>query len=545
MNNKYLTEQNRSPRKLKFGIAAVLVLLAVAASVADAVVYLYSDKGFVVNSAVLDFSGEADADMEVSGSVRLQSQLHSYGIRGGACALMYADDAESGQERIADIFSAVDTHAGSGSFRLTMQLQDPEYAKVRSFLRDMSQGSSSSRASVDCDVDFTLLAYSAIPVHHTYSFSQDIDLTGPEHDSTSSLARAQERLKAALNLKVNADADTVRIPLSEPLSVAFPFPVKSFILNVPEIRYDVTSTKNSHETDYFLSTSASKVDLVPLEESDSSDLDTVLTLGCRHRDSAEACALTEALHFQDWMEEIKAGQVTVNAETPPRMSNFFSRLLGESHVIKARKRDTVDDGSSTTRYLSDLISPRDPDVSTGAECVVVDADSAYDSFICQFVEDGFYIFYLDIADESGQLGHFKGVTSWSQEGKFAFVTDMEAVYTGGYVATANVSSSCDYKNASLLFDYYESGVTRIHTNVFTWWDIVDEGASGDVRYIMQFNEDLSADNHEVLSEGVLTYGNNRYFTQFTLNETNPSLVAQSLLGVGDGGYGGVPFNWYD
>lgn len=536
-----LSTHRERANKLPWKKAVVcLVFCIIGISLVDVLVYVYSDKSLAVDSATLDLSGEFDATLSVSGSARFQSNMHSYSVSGGRCRLLYADSAAVELQRIADIFVVMETEMSQrGEFHLNMQLQRSEYPQLRSFLWAASSGrTEAARAALSCDVDLVLNVYTSFPLSHTYSFEQDIDLTmSSSKNSGSSLQSAFDDM---MNIKLpssSIDASEILFPVSLPVGIVLPFTANSFTVNIPEMVYELTSTGNEKQADLFISSSRSELELT----SSAPCLNTIVSIGCRRRGGAD-CSLAEGIHLDDWVSDVRNGEIKFNADTEPSKSSFLTKLLGENHFVRGRKyQGHINSGGH--RALTDLISPRDPDVSNGAECVVFDADSAYESFVCYVVEKGFHVFYVDIADESGYLGYFKGVTSWSVDGGFAFTSNMEAAYDGGYLLTMNVSSSCDYQNASVVFNYYEGSTTRIHTNVFSWWQFANGGEIGDVRYIMQLEESISSSLHGLVSDGVLTYGNHSYAVYTTLNETNPDLEPEYAVAVGHGTYGGVASSW--
>jgi hypothetical protein len=190
---------------------------------------------------------------------------------------------------------------------------------------------------------------------------------------------------------------------------------------------------------------------------------------------------------------------------------------------------------------SDLVSPRDPALTNDSSCFLVTADSFSESLLCAEVEKGFSMMYLDVVDESGTIATIKITTSWTPTGEFAFATDFEAVFRGGYSFTANASASNDFKNASILFNYYEDSDRLLHGNVFTSWSFPNHGSEGDLYYSLRLSEEFGLFG-DLETEGLLTYGDNAYHAKVVqdvaLNQFKYNMTAEA-----SGRYGGTWTHW--
>jgi hypothetical protein len=134
------------------------------------------------------------------------------------------------------------------------------------------------------------------------------------------------------------------------------------------------------------------------------------------------------------------------------------------------------------------------------------------------------------------------VTSWAPFDEFAFTTDFVADFRGEYLFVANVSASKDFKNSSLLLNYFEGSHCFFHGNAFTSWSFPQHGSQGDFFYSIQFFEEFGIFG-TLATEGFLTYGDNHYHVklaqEIALNQMKYNLTAEGV-----GRYGGTWLQWF-
>ena len=149
--------------------------------------------------------------------------------------------------------------------------------------------------------------------------------------------------------------------------------------------------------------------------------------------------------------------------------------------------------------------------------------------------------YFIVNDKSGVITTINSVSSWATSGKFAFITDIQVAVRGGYLSTFNISMSEDYKNASLLFNYWENGSKLLHTNIFTAWKFPEGGLKGNLEYWVTFSKDIG--NPGFLdTQGRITYGDNKYEIKL-LQNIYLAEVNYNMIFEGNGRYGGTWTHW--
>jgi hypothetical protein len=201
------------------------------------------------------------------------------------------------------------------------------------------------------------------------------------------------------------------------------------------------------------------------------------------------------------------------------------------------------DGASASNLLyKNLLRPSDPNLSQGAECINVNADNIYDIHFCSLIEKHFFQFYAEVYDEHEKLGEGNLVTSWTNANKFTFTSDASVFIRGGYLAIGNVSVSEDFRNASLLFKYSESDVSRIYANILTFWETVSF-SEGDVNYVLEFSESINDSYETLCSTGFLQYTLEQYAFGMKLYENEISMNTVGVAANGTGRYSGTLQDW--
>lgn len=534
-------------------------------AIVDMIVYNFSDKHFAVHNAKLTLEGDdVDAALGASASMKLTSLFHSYDVSNGHCQLFYAD-GENSLRPIGDIHGNIDrVRRYSDEVKLSFTLTNTEYTQLRRLLWDVyAGGSPQNKAKVECSAMGTVHFFHTIPVSLTVKpsfellgpnqmyFSDKFNLENPEGGNSliQTLKNAFDAIQDTVKVE-HVNQKQVKFSLSkqfENVMDAAPFPVSSFVVSIPELSYDLSTLEDNQHTRLLLSNVPSDVNLVSQESS----LVSTFSLSCAEFDGGgdgtgdmaaggESCTLVDSLHLDRVLKNLREGQLHMTASS--RSPNFISGIVGAEHYISGHKYQPENAVADRGRYLGEMISPSDPDVSdSGVDCIAVDGDNVYDSVLCLNVAKGFVKTYLDVSDEDGVMSVMQGVTAWALEGGVAFTTDIATSARGGYVALMNVSASEDYRNASMLFSYADNGEEKVYTNVFTEWETVDGGKEADVHYYIQFNESFDVPGG-FLSWGDFSYDSSQYDLHINQNvDMNHASYEMSLYGAG--GYGGSWSNW--
>lgn len=544
-------------RKKKFALFFGFIFLT---AFTDMIVYNFSNKHFEVKKAQLVLKGDNfDAALRASANMKMTSLFHSYGVENGYCQLLYSDD-EKTLRPVGDVHGTVNRmNDDTDEVMLSFELKNTEYSLLRRLLWDMYAGSSKSRAKVDCSAMGTVNIFHVLPVSFTVKpsftlfgpnimfFSDQFDMEDPEKERSivKMMTNAFETLQESVKLETTS-AQTVRFSLNkefENFADMLPFPVRSFIVSLPELSYSLSTLESQENTHLLLSNSPSDIDLAY----QVTPLLTTFSLRCavgdgRNTENADKCTLVDSLHADKFYEDLKSGHLHMTATS--NNPNFITGIIGENHYVSGHKYSPNAEAASEsrTRQLSTMVSPRDPDVSdSGVDCIAVDGDNVYDSVLCLNVKKGFMMTYLDVYDEDGVMSVMQGVTSWALEGGVAFTTDVSASARGGYMASMNASASEDFKNASILFSYMDNGDEKIYTNVFAEWEVANGGKEADVHYFVQFNESFNTPG-AFTTWGDFSYENNQYSLHANHDmDMNSAKYTMNLFGAG--GYGGSWSNW--
>jgi hypothetical protein len=480
-------------------------------------------------------------------------------------------------------------------------LQNTDFSQFRHLLWDFYfGGSDGAKFNIDCSASITITLYRLIPLDLKQlsfaipHFSEEVELTHNENtdpqsesnpqpgdgelpdtpvpvpedpnDSKSSSLSDIHRSVAAImqsvsDLSSNAKVEVIStstsrldIGLNQQLPVMENPPssvnIKSFSVQIPRVAYSLETVDENFPSTLLISNSPTEVEFFDTAQP---ELKTIVSLDCISlaADEDPNCSLLNGLNLEEVVDGLGSGQLSLRADSTPdyaggQRSNFLTNFFGPLHSLtmepitpsEARRLKST----TSTMSSSDLVSPRDPDLTDDSGCYLVTADSASESLICSTVDKGFSMMYLTVLDASGALATINSVTSWAPLNEFAFATDFEAIFRGGYSLTANVSASADFKNASLLFNYFENADCFLHGNAFTSWSFPNLGSQGNLFYSLNFFEEFG--NWGALAtEGMLTYGDNNYQVKLAqdvaLNQLKYNLTAEGV-----GRYGGSWTQWF-
>lgn len=544
--------------------------------------------------------GEYDAALFADGHVKLSSIFNSYGIERGRCGVV--SHSVGNPSRDIGTIQVTFRQPGIDEYHLDLALHDVQWPDMRKLLWNFYAGSTESNVELHCEVVGVVNLFHLIPFtatlrpHYVLPHSdshdkdrfEDDDLSGVSASNTSiPLANTTETVHSSSEPNEKSDEFPLKITretatpqevsysiqyslLSGSENISSLFPVSSFVISVPALSYDLTSLGHPEAKRLVLSSTASDVDLM----ASNASLHTFVSLGCSQGKSGrpevngedqgddEHCTILDSLQLGDVYQEFKAGRVNMTADaTHP---NFISRLIGTHHYVSGVKyylgaestRDArsdavistepprgIDSGRTRSNYfLGDMISPVDPDVqSDDVDCIAVDGDDVYDSVMCLNVQEGFIKTYLDIYDESGMLGVLQGVTSWALRGGIAFTTDASIHTKGGYDSILNVSASEDFHNASLLFQFQDDGVQKVHANVFTEWQTENPQEELDLKFIVLYNESIDVSGG-FITTGEARYGGNIYHLALE-QHVNMNNDVYDMAAYADGQYGGSWNSW--
>jgi hypothetical protein len=554
-------------------------------SLADIFYYVSQNKNFNVNKANLNLdSSNSDAQLVLDADLPLTSYLHSYAVRDGHCRLLYSEGKNFDSKLVGDIFARVnkpsitsDAEALS-QVEVVFDLQNTDYSQFRRLLWDLQfGGSDGAKFNIDCSASITITLYRLIPLDlRSLSFSlshfsdevqiSDISPDKSSQENPSLLSNLRQSVSSVVETITDLTSKTtvevlstsssgIAIGLNQQLptveSPSASLNIKSFSVQFPRMAYTLeTVDEEDITTTLLISNSPAEVELF---DTTQPELNTALSLDCisLSADESPQCSLFNGLNLEEFVDGLSSGRLSLKADSTPdyasgQRGNFLTNFLGPLHSFSIQPIRTSDSRtlkrSSGQAQSSDLVSPRDPALTSGSTCFLVTADSVSESLLCAEVEKGFSMMYLDVVDESGAIATVKSTTSWTPSGEFAFATDFEAVFRGGYSFTANASASKDFKNASVLFNYYEASNRLLHGNAFTSWSFPNHGSQGDLFYSLRLSEEFGSFG-ELETEGALTYGENTYHAKLVqdvaLNQLKYNMTAE-----GSGRYGGTWTHWY-
>ena len=535
---------------------AVFFTLFLVFSLLDIVIYLYSDKDFRIESSALKLESEtADAEMEMLAHVNLNSYLHSFNVKGGECEY-YCTDSLGEKNLVTTVFGHVNKRSREKNLvEASFLLKDTNFVKLRRFLWDFHTGEETI-SSVSCASRVSVNIFKAIEINLDITTSGVLDNKLIFHDEFASTVDEQQSLFDILGKTYSFFSETftledftdtsMTVKASNAISAIqnFPFPIKSFVVHVPELSYKLNTVGKYEDLDstLVLSSSSCSMELGEAAEGADAPFLSFLTAQCSSVASdgkvieTQSCSLFNALHAEKWYDELKKGIIFVEANSTKH--NFISKVLGENHFLSASAYPV----DNRRRLQNDQLSPRDPDVSEGSECILVDGDNVYDSVACYVVEKGFTKTYLDIYDEDGAVGIFKGTTGWAVTGGFAFDSQYVAMLRGNYVAQGNMTASEDFRNASMLVVYSEDAVEKVRTNAFTTWETSSRGGpSADVSYSIRFEEYFENPGN-FNSSGSFSFGDGQYVLHGK-QDVNMNGADWQGYGFAEGQYGGGAFNW--
>ena len=530
----------------------LLVFSILIITLIDSIIVLYGDHNVDVNSILMDFRGtsHSDAFMTLKGRTNL-FLLHSNLAGDGTCQAKYSEKNKNESQLISDFAMSVITDVDSkDTFEVNVYLQDTNYTNLRHFVWEVNkQESNVIQASYECDLSLKLRAFGIFPFTYNYITRDEIDMSSTRFNDNNqrklkSEESENESYMSQLPLYIKQErSEYLEYQLEFPTNIDFMDSLQELKIAIPGVNYNLNLTKMENDVNLVFSTSEVITDVVNTEF-----ISLPLTLGCQNRYENASCTLAEGVFLHEWIEDIKGGKLHLSATSQDSSSNFISKLLGESHAVTGRKY-YPESPLSNNPMLLDQIAPKDSDISGGAECVVLDGDSVYNSFTCYTVEKGFMMSYIDFNDEDGQIGYLKGVTSWTTDGPFGFVTNMDGMYKGRNIVIGSISFSEESKNASLLFDYFDNGLNRIHWNTLVMWDIASINAVN-ISYSTNVENMVGQDElRQYMNKGSLMYGQNKYFAQLFLSKkfmkrgVASNDVVEMVNFVANGGYGGPLTDW--
>jgi hypothetical protein len=574
-------------RILRQNSLLVILMSFLMLSLADIFYYIYENKQFDVGKANLNLdSSNSDAQLTLDANLPLASYLHSYAIRDGHCRLFYSEGSHADPKLVGDIFARVNkpsitTNAETLSqVEVVFDLQNTNFPQFRRLLWDLQfGGADGAKFNIDCSASITITLYRLIPLNlrslsfALSHFSDEVQLsdvsTDDENPSISSKLSFLSNLRRSvtsvyetvtdLTSKTTAEVQStsssrIAIGLNQQLpTVETPsasLNLKSFSVQIPRMAYTLeTVGEDDVPTTLLISNTPSEVELF---DTTQPELDTVISLDCVSlSDESPECSLLNGLNFEEFVNGLRSGRVSLRADSTPdyaagQRGNFLTNFLGPRHAFAMQPVRSSDDRrlkhSSVKAQSSDLVSPRDPTLTQGSDCYLVTADSVSESLICWEVEKGFSMMYFEVVDESGAIATVKSTTSWTPSGEFAFATDFSANFRGGYSFTANVSASNAFKNASVLFNYYEHSDRLVHGNAFTSWSFPNQGSEGDLFYSLRLSEDFGSFG-DLETEGALTYGDNAYHAKL-VQDVSLDQFKYNMTAEGSGRYGGSWTHWW-
>jgi hypothetical protein len=489
--------------------------------------------------------------------------------------------------------------------KVVFDLKNTDFTQLRQLLWDVHfGGSDGAKFNIDCSASITITLYRLIPLNSKQlsfalsHFSEEVELSQPspapesqpepqpqleddeiadpfpigpipiesETSKTSSLFEIRRSAASVIqtlsDISSNANAEVlstsssrVDIGFNQQLptvdSPSSSVNIKSFSVLVPRLAYSLETVDEDTSTTLLISNSPTEVELF---DTTQPELNTIVTLDCISSlpgDENLNCSLWNGLNLEKVFDGLGSGRLSFRADSTPdyangERGNFLTNFFGPLHSLEVQPITSAEARRlkvSSTMSSSDLITPRDPDLTDDSGCYLVTADSASESLICSEVEKGFSMMYLSILDGGSEaLATIKSVTSWAPFDEFAFTTDFVADFRGEYLFVANVSASKDFKNSSLLLNYFEGSHCFFHGNAFTSWSFPQHGSQGDFFYSIQFFEEFGIFG-TLATEGFLTYGDNHYHVklaqEIALNQMKYNLTAEGV-----GRYGGTWLQWF-
>jgi hypothetical protein len=195
-----------------------------------------------------------------------------------------------------------------------------------------------------------------------------------------------------------------------------------------------------------------------------------------------------------------------------------------------------------------LSSPVDPDISSGAKCVLLDNDGVFVSNTCSFVEKGFLKFFVSVYDQYGLLYQLRSSTSWATQGSFAAISENYGISTrNDRYLSANFSASQDFQNASLKALLKKSATEEYFTDTVVAWNFLSNGAFFLIKSVIGFESNKMM--HSLLKIDV---SENNYRITLLGNELSNTSSSSQISTVGKsslkafavGEFGGEFLDWY-
>jgi hypothetical protein len=112
MTKEDLVSRTKRTKVIRQNSFLVMLLCFLLLSLTDIFYYIYQNKQFEVDNAVINLeSPSSDAQLVLDAELPLTSYLHSYNIHDGHCRMFYSEDISAASQLIGDIFAQVDAGA--------------------------------------------------------------------------------------------------------------------------------------------------------------------------------------------------------------------------------------------------------------------------------------------------------------------------------------------------------------------------------------------------------------------------------------------------
>jgi len=566
-------------------VVDLLVLLkADNVSVTSVNVSLQSDH---VSDASISIQSEASKSAYLS-TVSLDSLSCSYYYKN--CAASATDDGMDSCEPalIGDIRAELKNFDFQHEMEMQLYLENTDFPLLRQVYSDfMFDGDDAPQTSlsVSCSVGIEMQLWHSFPLKHEYSYEHEVfleplrlhkvNLFKLNKDSFDNLPKASD---GAVQLtRLGADSLQLSILLKLATFKAAETNMQSFVVNVPSLSYssllvDINADADSQQY-LVVQSEPLAIELISGEdEPHKREVNVVLDVSCSSADSDLACSLYSPFNVDTFRNKLAQHFVNMTSRSTER--NFVSMYLGENHFVKTIDRSAAEQAyPERSRHLVAVDSiPIDNDVSSGADCVLLDVDTFYISSTCAFVEKGFFKLFLETFDNSGSMGLLESVTSWANTGGVAFVSSLAADYRNVGSLLGDVNFSEDWQNLTAVVSANStSGVTVFGEELYSNWNFENAGETGMLRveslteiaqqtYTDDYNYPTGTDDHaddKDITRAVLdfTYGSSQYM--LAVYETSAASVSdddvptavddyapQSMKLFGAGAYGGSLSDWF-
>ena len=231
-------------RRFLWGIAIAFVSFITF----DIAFYALNDKGFSVNTAVLALdSTDADAELKISGSLKMSSFVNSYDLHDGVCHYYYV--GEDKENYVGDVYGEITPMSGNNdAVSMNFQLTNVEYDAFREMLQSAVNGGD-GRVKLTCNANVQVNLFTVIPIAMNYSPKMD-DIkfsdyfTESNTDVKSSPSAASVHFASQHELTVGGKVRMNGVPMG----------ADSFVVQIPGTRYSASTVADYKQNRFDVST---------------------------------------------------------------------------------------------------------------------------------------------------------------------------------------------------------------------------------------------------------------------------------------------------